>query len=66
VHLTNYSVQKKAPSYQAGDAGAEEGNGNKWTFEHLKAFFEREGISYDETIAKIHDLIVKTVISVEP
>jgi hypothetical protein len=68
IHLTNYSIQKKAPGYIQGDVDLEEGTGNKWTFEHLRQYFASEGIpeAYDVVFERIKDLIVKTVISVDP
>jgi tubulin polyglutamylase TTLL4 len=80
VHLTNYSVNKKADTYvknkgekqtpeQVEAAKAEEAKEEmefKWSLKQLKEEWEKMGISYADIFAKIKDLCVKTLMSVEP
>lgn len=53
VHLTNYSVNKKAETYvkNKGDAGADEEKAEmefKWSLKQLKDEWEKNGISYND------------------
>jgi tubulin polyglutamylase TTLL4 len=71
VHLTNYSVNKKADTYvkNKGDAAAEEQKAEmefKWSLKQLKEEWEKMGINYADIFTKIKDLCVKTLMSVEP
>jgi len=40
--------------------------GSKWSLAALKEKYEEIGVDHDHLFAKIKDLIVKTLISVEP
>ncbi len=67
-HLTNFSINKKAQNYKKA-SGAEEGeeeNSSKWSIKQLAAAFKSMGIEFDGVWAKIKDVVIKTVISVEP
>ena len=68
AHLTNFSINKKATNYKkAGNGGeGEEENFSKWSLKTLKIAFDTHGIDYEDIMNKIKDLIIKTVISVEP
>ena len=72
VHLTNYSVNKKADTYvkNKGDAAAAEEQKAemefKWSLKQLKEEWEKMGINYADIFTKIKDLCVKTLMSVEP
>lgn len=67
AHLTNFSVNKKASNYKkAGQKDEEEENSSKWRLKTLAKAFEAQGLSWDEIWAKIKDLVIKAVISVEP
>ena len=53
MHLTNYSVNKKAETYvkNKGDAGADEEKAEmefKWSLKQLKDEWEKNGISYND------------------
>lgn len=77
VHLTNYSVNKKADSYvknlntdaiacKGGATGSkEEEVASKLSFLQLKEEYKKMGVDYQEVFANIKDVIIKTVISVE-
>lgn len=71
VHLTNYSVNKKAANYLSnpgknlGDSDKEKFS-YKWPLAELKTAYEALGIDYEKVFENIHDLIIKTMIAVEP
>jgi len=67
VHLTNFSVNKKSENFKINQGtGEDEENSSKWSFKALKKAYDARGISYDFVFAQIKDVIVKTLISVEP
>ena len=78
VHLTNYSVNKRnVEGYvknndKAKDDSMNEGddrdgsNSSKWNLLQLKNQFEKMGLDFKGTKNKIKDVIIKTLISVEP
>jgi len=77
VHLTNYSVNKrnvegyvknndKAKDDSMIEDGGEGGNSSKWNLLQLKTQFEKMGLDFKSTKNKIKDVIIKTLISVEP
>ena len=77
VHLTNYSVNKrniegyvknndKAKDDSMIEEGGEGPSSSKWNLLQLKSQFEKLGIDFKETKSKIKDVIIKTLISVEP
>jgi len=79
VHLTNYSVNKKAEQYVKNtntDANACKGGETqapqetetmacKLSFLQLKEEYRKMGVDYAEVFSRIKDVIIKTVISVE-
>ena len=67
IHLTNFSVNKKSENFKINQGtGEDEENSSKWSFKALKKAYDVRGISYDFVFAQIKDVIVKTLISVEP
>jgi tubulin polyglutamylase TTLL4 len=67
IHLTNFSVNKKSENFKINQGtGEDEENSSKWSFKALKKAYDARGISYDFVFAQIKDVIVKTLISVEP
>lgn len=60
-HLTNYSLNKKSGSVE--DEG--DGAGIKWSFSFLKERMVEMGIDPGPVFARINDLVIRTVISVE-
>lgn len=68
IHLTNFSVNKKSENFkQNKGAGAEgEENSSKWSFKALRREYDKLGINCDYVFAQMKDVIVKTLISVEP
>ena len=67
VHLTNYSVNKKADTYVPAKQEADEDfNSCKWSLRMLRKQFEELGIPYDEVFMSIKDVIIKALIAIEP
>lgn len=81
VHLTNFSIQKKADNYvknagvsesmdgaTMGDEGAGEYSemASKWSLEQLRQEYDRMGVSYNDVFKQIKLLCVKTLMAVEP
>lgn len=70
VHLTNFSVNKKAQNYvpNKNQQMTKEDlyNSSKWCLKQLREEYTRLGLSYEEIFQKIKDVIIKTCLSVEP
>ena len=66
VHLTNWSVNKYSENFIKNKGGPVEDDSSKWSFYTLKKKFKEMGIDYDGIFDKIKDIIIKTLISVEP
>ena len=74
AHLTNFSVNKKSSNYKKNvdkGNGEDEGTNNgddfnsKWSIKALRKAFSENGIHYDKVFARIKELIIKAIISVE-
>jgi tubulin polyglutamylase TTLL4 len=69
IHLTNFSINKKNTSkfIKNNDSDDEgEGDSSKWDFGQLEAAFDKLGLNYGSTFLQIRQIVVKTLISVEP
>ena len=67
VHLTNYSVQKNAEGYTQNKTKAHSNlRASKWSLKTLQRVFEDHGKDYKSVKRQMKDLIIKTIISVEP
>lgn len=71
IHLTNYSVNKRAEGYvrnqdKADDDSDQGDNSSKWSMYTLEKHFKKIGIDYKNVKERIKDVIIKTLISVEP
>jgi tubulin polyglutamylase TTLL4 len=73
VHLTNFSVNKKASNYvpnQNTNLDAlnfdEPNNSSKWCLKQLRAEYQKMGVDFGEVFERIKDVIIKTLIAVEP
>jgi len=68
--LTNYSVNKKNDEYvkSKGAKGDEEDQelASKWNLKQLKRYFDKIGVDYYGVMYGIRDVIIKSLISVEP
>lgn len=67
-HLTNYSVNKKSPLFvkHDGTESADNSQSSKWCLTELRAHFEKLGLDYDCMFDGIKDVVVKTLLAVEP
>ena len=66
THLTNYSINKFNPNFKVNEGDNEKGDASKISFKDTNAYLEKEGIDTELLWRKIEDLIVKTILSVEP
>ena len=66
IHLTNYSVNKKADDYikNEGDDGGEDAS--KWNLCQLSKWFQKQGYDFNKISARIKDVAIKTCIAHEP
>lgn len=66
VHLTNYSVNKRADDYVKADNDENEDDSCKWNLYQLRKWMEKNSIDYMTVINRIKDVIIKTLIAHEP
>jgi tubulin polyglutamylase TTLL4 len=75
IHLTNYSVNKKNDEYvkntgsnlnKPDDENNADENASKWNLAQLAKYFEKIGVNYQVVMHRIKDVIIKTLITVEP
>ena len=67
VHLTNYSVNKKADDYVKSGANQEDGeDASKWNLFQLANWFNKNGIDFKQIMNRIKDVVIKTCIAHEP
>ncbi|ETV95050.1 hypothetical protein H310_11348 [Aphanomyces invadans] len=65
-HLTNYSVNKKnKAAFQTNQDAAADGEGSKWSYHALQAYFKAQGMDPSAIHNDIAALIVKTLMCVE-
>lgn len=69
IHLTNYSVNKKADNYKPNNIQNEstgEDQNSKWNLTMLRKHFAQVGINTKDVFNDIKDAILKTLIAIEP
>lgn len=71
IHLTNYSVNKKAEKYNRVSNSAENPLDDnqvlsKWSYQQLKSKIKELGYDWLKIEAEIKDVLIKTIISAEP
>jgi tubulin polyglutamylase TTLL4 len=66
VHLTNFSVNKNSKKFVKNTDPSQDGMGSKWSLKALRAKYLEIGIDYDAIFRKIEDIVIKTMIAVEP
>ncbi len=64
MHLTNYSVNKHNEEYVK--SSGESDDASKWNLAQLKKHFEKMGVDYQLVMHRVKDVMIKTLISVEP
>ena len=65
MHLTNYSVNKASHSYVACDDATVEDYGNKWSLSALLQHLRGQGIDTRTLMARVEDIVIKTVLAGE-
>ena len=70
IHLTNYSVNKKAEDYVKSGTNAQDEedaeDASKWNLFQLRKWFTRNGIDFTKIMNRIKDVVIKTCIAHEP
>lgn len=67
IHLTNYSIQKKSETYMQNKGKSESGIDNsKWSLKTLEKVFIHTKKDWNKVREGIYDIVIKTLISVEP
>jgi len=65
-HLTNYSINKRNGNYIKNVNYTDDDFGHKWSLSGLLRHLENSGVDTDYIMGRIHDLIIKTIITAEP
>mmetsp|Transcript_15804 Transcript_15804/g.37548 ORF Transcript_15804/g.37548 Transcript_15804/m.37548 type:complete len:1017 (-) Transcript_15804:115-3165(-) len=65
-HLTNYSINKNSESFVENSDMRADNVGHKWSLSALNKHLRCVGVDVNLMWARINDLIVKTLLSVEP
>jgi hypothetical protein len=63
AHLTNFSINRHNPAFQATDDMANDGTGNKWTHRPFWEWLMSQGFDSSVVQRKIEDAFVTTVIA---
>lgn len=66
VHLTNWSVNKESENFVKNTNTHKDDEGSKWSLTALRRKYQEMGIDSETLWKKIRDIIIKTIISVEP
>ncbi|CAD7946814.1 unnamed protein product [Amoebophrya sp. A25] len=66
VHLTNYSINAKNPKFEENDDVDDGRTGHKRSLTAVIAYLAEQGWDTDKLFAEIEELIVKTLISIQP
>jgi len=65
-HLTNYSVNKSAANFRENAELEADNYGHKWSLSALNKHLKVTGVDVDLMWSRIMDLVVKTLLAVEP
>ncbi|GMH42805.1 hypothetical protein BSKO_10724 [Bryopsis sp. KO-2023] len=66
MHLTNYSVNKRQDNFVKNMDAEDDGVGSKWSLKALRRFLEtNRGVDWRKIQLQFHDIVAKTMISVE-
>lgn len=66
MHLTNYSINKDNPGFVENTNPNDARDGHKRSWEAVHEYLRSAGYNVDALLASIEDLIIKTLISVQP
>ncbi|XP_065661661.1 tubulin polyglutamylase TTLL5 isoform X6 [Hydra vulgaris] len=65
MHLTNYSINKSSKKFVRCEDPEIDDYGSKWSFSGMLRFLKCQDVDTQALMARIEDLIIKTIISVE-
>mmetsp|Transcript_4094 Transcript_4094/g.7351 ORF Transcript_4094/g.7351 Transcript_4094/m.7351 type:complete len:1093 (-) Transcript_4094:100-3378(-) len=66
MHLTNYAINCENPNFEENTNPQDASDGHKRSFQAVLRVLEDQGLDTAELLAQIEDLVVKTLISVQP
>mmetsp|Transcript_17150 Transcript_17150/g.15131 ORF Transcript_17150/g.15131 Transcript_17150/m.15131 type:complete len:108 (-) Transcript_17150:661-984(-) len=66
THLTNYSINKHNANFKANDGDENNENASKRSFKDTNEYLKKLDVDIDLIWRKIEDVIIKTMLSVEP
>jgi len=66
MHLTNYAINKENPNFEENQDPKDAQDGHKRSWEAVQSRLRDMGHDIDHAIAEIEDLIIKTLIAVQP
>jgi len=66
MHLTNYSVNKFNANFVTNCDPSADGVGSKWSLTALRKYFASMGVKDDFIWARIEEIMIKTILSIEP
>lgn len=64
-HLTNYSINKNNANYVQSENAGDDDAGFKWSLAALCQHFTELGIDTNLMWAKIYDVVIKSLVSIE-
>lgn len=66
VHLTNYAINKMNPNFEENTNPTDAQDGHKRSWEAVHQHLRKEGHDVETLLQEIEDLIIKTLIAVQP
>jgi tubulin polyglutamylase TTLL4 len=66
MHLTNYSVNRKAPTFQANRNAQQDNDGSKWSLKAWAAKLTELGVDVLPLMRRIQEVVIKAIIAAEP
>jgi len=66
IHLTNYAINKLNPNFEENTNPDDAQDGHKRSWEAVQEHLRKDGHDVDTLLIEIEDLIIKTLIAVQP
>jgi tubulin polyglutamylase TTLL6/13 len=66
MHLTNYSINKTAENFERNKGSEDDSTGHKRSLTWTLKFIDSLGHDSKEVMRNIQDIILKTLVSVQP
>lgn len=66
IHLTNYAINKMNPNFEENTNPDDAQDGHKRSWEAVQEHLRKDGHDVDTLLLEIEDLIIKTLIAVQP